>query len=191
MCQIWPTRRLTYLTDVFPPPSFISLHDLHSLQTLQPHSDIISFYFQFPLTIALLLKQFSVDGWAPSSTLQLGGWGGGGLTAAHSSSLCTVAASVPCFNSHLISLAQIRRAPMPSQLVFICRLISASLQNSARAGLQLFIKDLFLGKGATEKVEHGGKGGRKSYHLSALPCIFSSLIICYGSDIVRKITSQH
>lgn len=67
----------------------------------------------------------------------------------------------------LISHAQIRRAPVLSQLVFICSLplwlFQPSLQSSGRADLQLFIGDFFFfGKGASEKTEHGGKGRQKT-----------------------------
>lgn len=71
----------------------------------------------------------------------------------------------------LISHAQIRRAPVLSQLVFICSLplwlFQPSLQYSARADLQLFMFLSFFcfGEGASEAEN------------AALPCTYFGLIM--------------
>lgn len=97
-----------------------------------------------------------------------------------------VAASVPCCNFHLISHAQIRWAPVLSQLVFICSpasfgyfsLPSVPWPSLNYLGL-FFLSFSVLFSDEDLVAVRGGKGGRGHCRLCS-SCVFSALIIKFN-----------
>lgn len=110
----------------------------------------------------------------------------------------TVAASVPCFNSHLISHAQIRRTPVLSQLVFIFTVFGYfSLPLVLGPSRPSIIYKGFFGGGETGQVKKLNMVAREaedaviSLFFHVYPYIFPGIIIKFccktnGSDIERK-----